>query len=122
MASFKVIALSLGGLRNKIFQSGDVVTQEQLPVSVDELVDKGFLVPCESVNDDAFLVDSDSVNDEAIHVEEPSIMEVLQSALETEKKWPSIDEMTIASIKEALGENAPKKQMPKAELYAMLVG
>jgi hypothetical protein len=49
MESFKVISLSLGGLRNKIFQGGDVVTQEQLPVSVAELVSKGFLSPISEV-------------------------------------------------------------------------
>jgi len=45
MSSFKVISLSLGGLRNKVYSSGDVVTQEMLAVSVDELVEKGFLQP-----------------------------------------------------------------------------
>jgi hypothetical protein len=98
MAAYKVIALSLGGLRNKVYSSGDVVTQEQLPVDASELVAKGFLQP-ENVKP------------------EPSILAVVQS-----QAWPPMDEMTAKDIKAALGDKAPKGQMPKAELYALLIG
>ena len=45
METFKVIALSLGGLRNKVYSSGDVVTQDMVSANVSELVEKGFLQP-----------------------------------------------------------------------------
>lgn len=110
MAKFKVIALSLGGLRNRIYSSGDVVTQEQLPVSVDELVEKGFLMPLNAPK---------AAEVKPVEIEEPNILDMV---MESVSEYPPIEEMTIASIKEALGDKAPKKQMPKAELYAMLVG
>lgn len=106
MAKFKVIALSLGGLRNKIFSSGDVVTQAQLPVSVDELVAKGFLKPVEG-----YIAPSGKQH-------EPSIIDAVKSQA---VQWPPIDEMTAKEIKEALGDKAPKVFTPKAELYALLV-
>lgn len=114
MAEFKVIALSLGGLRNKIFKSGDVVTQEQLPVDVAELVTKGFLKP---VNGGTANITVNVVKSSI----EPSILESIMLA-NAPKVWPPIDEMTAKEIKDALGEKAPKAFTPKAELYAMLVG
>lgn len=107
MASFKVIALSLGGLRNKVYSSGDVVTQEQLPTDAAELVAKGFLQP---------------IQDEKPEPKspEPSILEAVQS--QSVSEWPSIDEMSVKEIKAALGDKAPKGFTPKAELYALLVG
>lgn len=110
MAAYKVIALSLGGLRNRIYSSGDVVTQEQLPVDASELVAKGFLHPLDA---------------KPIYVAakpEPSVIAAIQAANDEPKQWPPMDEMTAKQIKEALGEKAPKGQMPKAELYALLVG
>jgi hypothetical protein len=101
MAAYKVIALSLGGLRNKVYSSGDVVTQEQLPVDASELAAKGFLQPLDAKP-------------------EPSILAAVQS--QSGSVWPPMDEMTAKEIKAALGDKAPKGQMPKAELYALLVG
>lgn len=108
MASYTVIALSLGGLRNKVYSSGDVVTQEQLPVDASELVAKGFL----KANDGG---------------DEPASKQVESSILGAVKSqavitWPPIDDMTAKEIKEALGDKAPKIFTPKAELYALLVG
>ena len=111
MASYTVIALSLGGLRNKVYSSGDVVTQEQLPVDASELVAKGFL----RVNDGG--VTAKTVTPTV----EPSIIESVMLA-NAPKVWPPIDDMTAKEIKEALGEKAPKVFTPKAELYALLVG
>ena len=99
MERFKVIALSLGGLRNRIYSSGDVVTHEQLPVPASELVAKGFLQPLDAKP-------------------EPSVIAALTASV----VWPPMDEMTAKQIKEALGDKAPKGPMPKAELYALLVG
>lgn len=42
---FKVVALSLGGLRKRVFQSGDVVTADLLARPVDELILGGFIEP-----------------------------------------------------------------------------
>lgn len=111
MASYTVIALSLGGLRNKVYSSGDVVTQEQLPVAASELVAKGFL----KVNDGGITVKT------VTPTVEPSILESVMLANDS-KAWPPIDDMTAKEIKEALGEKAPKVFTPKAELYALLVG
>lgn len=45
---YKVIALSVGGLGNKIFKAGDVVTERNFPEgNAAELVEKGFLSPIE---------------------------------------------------------------------------
>lgn len=49
MKKFKVIVLSLSGLGNKIFESGDVVNEDAFPEgSVGKLVKEGFLVPYDS--------------------------------------------------------------------------
>lgn len=46
MAQYKVIALSVGGLRNKIYYSGDTVSDEcWSPGRAQELVKQGFLKP-----------------------------------------------------------------------------
>lgn len=41
---YKVKALSLGGLNGKVFNSGDMVTQDQLAATVEDLMKAGFLV------------------------------------------------------------------------------
>lgn len=44
MSKYKVIALTVGGLNNKIYESGDVVTADCFPVGhAEELVTKKFL-------------------------------------------------------------------------------
>lgn len=46
MQKFIVKALSVGGLKNQIFNSGDVVCEENFPQeNIAELVEKGFLTP-----------------------------------------------------------------------------
>jgi len=116
MQQFKVISLSLGGLRNKVYQSGDVVTQANVADDVDNLVRSGFLVPLESEKTEAA---------KTVEVVEDEVLEPigLAAALGTpiKKQWPPIDEMTVFDIKEALGEKAPKKQTKKSDLYDMLV-
>jgi hypothetical protein len=107
MAAYTVIALSLGGLRNKVYSSGDVVTQEQLPVDASELVEKGFLQPF------------DAKPEPVEKQPEPSVLDAVKSQ---SVQWPPMDEMTAKEIKAALGDKAPKGQMPKAELYALLIG
>lgn len=119
MSRFKVISLSLGGLRNKIFESGDVVTQEQLPVSVDELVEKGFLKPLDNAPRA-----SEKTAPAMPEVSEPSVLAAIQAASDEVEAagYPDMDDMTVKEIKEALGDRLPKKYMPKADLYALLVG
>ena len=49
MQKFIVKALSVGGLKNQIFNSGDVVCEENFPQeNIAELVEKGFLVPIDN--------------------------------------------------------------------------
>lgn len=65
MRKFKVIALSLNGkARKKIFQSGDIVTQEQVTASVDDLVKSGFLK--EVFEEDAPLVENQESEQDAV--------------------------------------------------------
>ena len=50
MQKFIVKALSVGGLKNQIFNSGDVVCEENFPKeNIEELVEKGFLVPIDNI-------------------------------------------------------------------------
>lgn len=42
MAKYKVVALSVGGLKNKIYKAGDVVLSESF-IDADALVKAGFL-------------------------------------------------------------------------------
>jgi len=47
---FIVIALSVGGLGNKIYNSGDIVTDGNFPKeNIDALVRQGFLKPFDEV-------------------------------------------------------------------------
>jgi len=46
---YKVIALSVGGLGNKVFSCGDIVTDENFEINTSEkLVAGGFLEPIEN--------------------------------------------------------------------------
>jgi len=48
MANYKVIALSVGGKGNKIYKSGDVVTEKHFPDgNINSLIKGGFLQPCD---------------------------------------------------------------------------
>lgn len=43
---YKVIALSVGGARNKVYKSGDIVTAESFPPgNAEKLVATGFIIP-----------------------------------------------------------------------------
>ena len=46
-AAYKVISLSLGGLKNKVFKKGDTVTQAQLDAPCATLVADSFIEPIE---------------------------------------------------------------------------
>lgn len=49
MAQYKVIALSVGGKGNKIFNSGDTVTELNFPEgNAAKLVEEGFLEPIDA--------------------------------------------------------------------------
>lgn len=43
MENYKVIALYVGG-KNKVFTSGDIVTQDNFETNVEGLIEQGFLV------------------------------------------------------------------------------
>lgn len=43
MKKYKVIALSLGGKGKLVYDAGDIVTQDNLSASVEELEAKGFI-------------------------------------------------------------------------------
>ncbi len=48
MAKYKVVALSVGAMSNKIFRSGEVVEDTAFPIGhAEHLVNEGFLKPYE---------------------------------------------------------------------------
>ena len=48
MEKYKVIALSVGGLNNKVYKTGDIVTEECFPKgTIKKLVEQNFLVETE---------------------------------------------------------------------------
>lgn len=52
MKEYKVIALSVGGLNNKIFNSGDTVNDKQFVQGhAEKLVEQGFLKPLQPTKD-----------------------------------------------------------------------
>jgi len=52
MKEYKVIALSVGGLNNKIFNSGDTVNDKQFVQGhAEKLVEQGFLTPLHLTKD-----------------------------------------------------------------------
>ncbi len=90
MAQYKVIALSVGGKGNKIFNSGDTVTELNFPEgNAAKLVEEGFLEP--------------------IDAPEPTVelpaKEVVPVALDAEIK---VDEAPVAPEAEAPSEDAPE--------------
>jgi hypothetical protein len=61
---YKVIALSVGGRGNKIFSSGDIVSEEKFPVgTIDSLVKGGYIEPIGEKKD---IVVSEIANTELI--------------------------------------------------------
>ena len=68
MKEYIVIALSVGGLNNKIFNSGDIVNDKQFVQGhAEKLVEQGFLTPLHIAK---YVEVSEEIN-EAIDVEKP---------------------------------------------------
>lgn len=82
MANYKIIALSVGGKGNKIFNSGDIVTELNFPEgNAAKLVDEGFLEP--------------------IDAPEPTVeLPAMEIA--------AVDESPVAPEADALSEDAPE--------------
>ncbi len=70
MNQYKVIALSVGGLNNKIFNSGDTVNENQFVQGhAEKLVAQGFLEPLQTTKD---IEVKEEIN-EAVDVEKPKV-------------------------------------------------
>jgi len=110
MEKFKVKTTSLGGLRNKVYSSGDVVTQANLADDVSELAAKGFLEPLNKKAEDSEPKEAPEQS-----FISPSVKD------EESVEYPPMSEMTVKEIKEALGDEAPKGKVKKSDLYDMLV-
>jgi hypothetical protein len=110
MRKFTVISLTLSGKGNRIYRSGDVVTQDSVEANVDELVKGGYLSEVSAPEPKA-----------AKAAPAPLVDDVPTFKLESEPR-PTIDEMTRAQIIEelkAMGTKIPHGAN-KATLYALL--
>jgi polyhydroxyalkanoate synthesis regulator phasin len=96
---YKVQSLTVNGKGNRIFRHGDVITQNNVEASVDDLVNNGYIVP---------------MFDE----EEDEVLDDLVDSFEI----PSIDELTKKDIIEMLEEKGVdfKVTDKKAVLYDLL--
>ena len=92
---FKVIALSVGGKNNKVFNSKDIVDESNFASSVDELVSKGFLEEIKSSKHE-----KPTTKIESEKVEKSSILDELTS---------SNDEINIEDFSKKQIGNALKK-------------
>lgn len=106
MKQYKVKALTVSGLKNRIYRSGDTVTEENFPPgNADDLVKKGYLTP---IGEDSLVPKNDvSLEPEFIKKEELA----------------NINDLTVAEIKSDL-KNANiefPKNASKVELYALWV-
>lgn len=134
-AKYKVIALSLGGRGKKIYDSGDIITQEQVNAPVEELVKKGFLVlheegeveeaPVEETVVEEELQELEKLEDEVVETEneveteeEVKEEEKSEETVVEESKSPSIEDATRNSIIDDLKQwgvpfnhNASKKEL-----------
>jgi len=109
MRKYTVIPLTLNGKGNRIYRSGDVVSQEMVDADVKELVKGGYLKE---------VADPKSVKPEPV-AKDIEVEDVPK--LESEPR-PSIDDMTRAQIIEelkAMGVAIPHNAK-KADLYALL--
>lgn len=97
---YKVKSLTVNGKGNRIFRHGDVITQNNVDASVDDLVNNDYIVPMFDEED-----------------------EVLESDLgELDVEIPSIDELTKKDIIEMLEEKGVEFKVTdkKAVLYDLL--
>lgn len=70
MKEYIVIALSVGGLNNKIFNSGDTVNDKQFVQGhAEKLVEQGFLTPLQPTKE----VEVKEEINEAVDVEKPKV-------------------------------------------------
>ena len=96
MREFKVIALSVSGLKGKIFESGETVTEESFPRGAcDDLVTGGFLK---------------EIKEETASTPPPKIQ--------------TIDEVSEEFLKEELKKKSIKfkKDATKEDLYNLWIG
>jgi hypothetical protein len=134
MKTYKVIALSVGGKRNKVFASGDIVREKDFPEGAfPALVLNGFLEPIESEESPVLVIVDDQDEDEdpkkegdpaEVKEEAPVIVNELEkkSSEESEVKkeeeelnpaleklinseLPSIDEIESEEIKDHLSKS-----------------
>ncbi len=132
-AAYKVISLSLGGLKNKVFKKGDTVTQAQLDAPCATLVAGSFIEPIEaSIPAPAAPVAKkveEPVAAKPAPVEEPKSEPSLAAAAaaaaevdEDEVSIPAYSDVSVADIKAELtkkGVSFRVKDTKKA-LYALL--
>jgi len=119
---YKVIALSVGGLKNKVFESGDTVTADQFNVPVQTLVDAGFLKPIGETQRAA-----PKVEKVAEPVEQPKAEPVKEEAIvEETPSFPAYKDITRTGILELLDdkpamEGKYQSNWGKKKLYKILV-
>ena len=110
--TYRVIALSLGGLKNKVFKKGDIVTQAQLGTNCAALASQSFLEPVEASKPIAVKP-----------VAEPTLLEAAAEAADAdEEALPVYDDISVAEIKATLTKLgvAFKSKDTKKKLYAKL--
>lgn len=140
--NYKVKSLSVGGLRKKAFESGDIVTDENFkPGRAKELVQQGFLVPVVDdtpeekktdlppVVDDNQPVDNVSEKFDSDDNNAPEGDENYASAggeksdVEEGNKIPALDDITHTELKKKLTklEIPFHKNSSKEELYDLWI-
>ena len=125
--TYRVIALSLGGLKNKVFKKGDIVTQAQLGTNCAALASQSFLEPVEASKPIAVKpVAAAAVKPVAASpapVAEPTLLEAAAEAADAdEEALPVYDDISVAEIKATLTKLgvAFKSKDTKKKLYAKL--
>jgi len=120
MQSYRVIALSLGGRRNKVFSLGEVVTQAQLAAPVNDLVSGGYLEAVASSN--AEEVEVEVVETAEVEAPETKLVEKVEEAAEVTGGIPAFSDLSkkqiIARLKEA--DAKFNKTWTKKSLYSLL--
>lgn len=89
MKKYVVIALYVGG-KNKVFTSGDIVTESNFETSIESLEKQGFIKALES---------DDNVQENAIDVDS-DVQEDVQEDAEVEPKFTTIDGKQIFDIQD----------------------
>tara|TARA_R110001599_G_scaffold237687_1_gene437223 strand:+ start:966 stop:1331 length:366 start_codon:yes stop_codon:yes gene_type:complete len=117
MQAFRVIALSLGGLRNKVFGLGDVVNQAQLAAPVNDLVAANYLEPIEPVK-------TEVVKTAKVETKKPVLVEKVEKEKATviTVELPSFSELSKKQIIARLKSAGAKfdKTWTKTALYGLL--